>query len=63
MLTLGVTLVHKLNPAEVTVPPSVVTLTLPVAPLPTLAVMVWSLTTVNELAALPPKLTAVAPIK
>ena len=44
-------------------PFDVVTLTLPVAPVPTTAVMLVALTTVNEVAAIPPKLTAVAPVK
>ena len=44
-------------------PFDVVTLTLPVAPVPTTAVMLVALTTVNEVAAVPPKLTAVAPVK
>ena len=44
-------------------PLAVVTNTLPVAPLPTTAVMEVPLTTVKELAAIPPKLTEVAPVK
>ena len=40
-----------------------VTLTLPVAPVPTTAVILVALTTVNEVAAVPPKLRAVAPVK
>jgi hypothetical protein len=44
-------------------PFDVVTLTLPVAPAPTTAVILVALTTVNEVAAVPPKLTAVAPVK
>ncbi len=44
-------------------PFAVVTLTLPVAPAPTTAVILVALTTVNEVAAVPPKLTAVAPVK
>jgi hypothetical protein len=44
-------------------PFDVVTLTLPVAPAPTAAVILVALTTVNEVAAVPPKLTAVAPVK
>jgi len=53
----------NINPASAAVPPGVVTLTEPVAPVPTTAVMVVALTTVNEVAAVPPKLTAVAPVK
>ena len=41
----------------------VVTLTKPVEPEPTTAVIVVELTTINELAATPPKETAVAPEK
>jgi hypothetical protein len=41
----------------------VITLTLPDAPAPTTAVMVVELTTENDVAAVPPKLTAVTPIK
>ncbi len=44
-------------------PPGVVTETLPVEPLPTIAFMVVSFTTIKELAAVPPKLTAVVPVK
>jgi hypothetical protein len=44
-------------------PLDVVTLTIPVAPVPTTAVMLVALTTVKALAAVPPKLTAVAPVK
>jgi hypothetical protein len=51
------------KPAKVAVPPGVVTETLPVEPLPTTAVMLVELTTVKEVAAVPPKLTAVAPVK
>jgi hypothetical protein len=53
----------KVKPALVPVPFPVVTLILPVAPEPTTAVMEVALTTVNELAATPPKLTPVAPVK
>jgi hypothetical protein len=44
-------------------PFDVVTLTAPVVPAATTAVMLVALTTVNEVAAVPPKLTAVAPVK
>jgi len=53
----------NVNPANVAVPPGVVTLTLPVAPIPTTAVILVAELTVNEFAATPPKLTAVAPLK
>jgi len=48
----------KVNPVRFAVPPGVRTLTLPVAPPPTTAVIVESFTTVNRAAARPPKLTA-----
>ena len=44
-------------------PAGVVTLTLPVVPLATTAVILVALTTVFDVAAVPPKLTAVAPVK
>ena len=53
----------KVNPLTVTVPTGVVTLTLPLAPLPTTATIVMALTTLNDLAAVPPKLTELAPVK
>ena len=48
---------------ELTVPPGAVTDIVPLAPLATTAVMLVALTTVKEVAAVPPKLTAVAPVK
>ena len=51
------------KPARVPVPATVVTDTEPDAPAPTVALMLVALTTVNDLAAVPPKLTAVAPVK
>jgi hypothetical protein len=51
------------NPANVAVPPGVVTDMLPVEPAATTAVMLVELATLNEAAAVPPKLTAVAPVK
>ena len=53
----------NVNPFLLALPFDVVTLTLPVAPVPTTAVMLVALTTVNEEAVVPPKLTAVAPVK
>ena len=50
-------------PVDVTVPPGVVTDIVPVVPLPITAVILVALTTVNDVAAVPPKLTAVAPVK
>lgn len=52
-----------MNPAAEIVPPGVVTTTLPEEPLATTAVMLVADTTVNEEAGVPPKLTAVAPLK
>jgi len=51
------------NPAKVPVPDAVVTDMLPDAPAPTVAVILVALTTVKALAAVPPKLTAVVPVK
>jgi hypothetical protein len=53
----------NVNPAKEAAPPGVVTLTLPDAPAPTTAVMLVAEATLNEVAAVPPKLTAVAPKK
>ena len=53
----------NVNPILLAMPLDVVTLTLPVVPVPTTAVMLVALTTVNEVAAVPPKLTADAPVK
>jgi hypothetical protein len=50
-------------PEELAVPPGVVTDIIPVVPLATTAVMLVALTTVKEVVAVPPKLTAVAPVK
>ena len=47
----------------VAVPPGVVTVMAPVAPLPTVALIDVALTTVKETAAVPPKATAVVPVK
>ena len=52
-----------MNPANEPVPATLVTLTLPEVPLATTAVICVALTTVNELAAVPPNVTAVAPVK
>ena len=53
----------NINPASVPVPPGVVTLTFPEVPAATTAVMLVAETTLKEVAAVPPKLTAVAPVK
>lgn len=63
MVIEGVTVVQKTNPVKLPVPLVFVTETLPLAPDPTTAVMVVELTTEKELAATPPKLTAVDPVK
>ena len=48
---------------RVAVPAGFVTLTLPVVPLAITAVMLVALTTLKEVAFVPPKLTADAPVK
>lgn len=53
----------NVNPANVVVPPGVVTLTFPDAPIPTVAIILVGELTVNDVAAVPPKLTAIAPVK
>jgi hypothetical protein len=53
----------KTNPVLVTVPPGAVTDTTPDVPPATTAVMLVADATLNEVAAVPPKLTAVAPVK
>ena len=52
-----------MKPARVPVPDAVVTETIPEAPAPTVALMLVALTIENVDAAVPPKLTAVAPVK
>jgi hypothetical protein len=54
---------RKVNPAREVVPVGVVTDTSPVDPDATTAVMVVGETTLKEAAAVPPKVTAVAPVK
>ena len=54
---------ENVNPVRVAVPPGIVTHTLPLVPLATVAVMLVELFTVKADAAVPPKLTAVAPVK
>jgi hypothetical protein len=51
------------KPVNVPTPDAVVTETEPEAPAPNVALMLVALTTANEVAAVPPKLTAVAPVK
>ena len=53
----------QIKPLFVPVPPGVVTLTLPEVPVLTTAVIDVALTTLNEVAAVPPKLTAEALVK
>ena len=55
--------VRYVNPARVPVPCGLVTATLPVAPVPTTAVILEAELTTNDAAGVPPKLTAVAPVK
>ena len=52
-----------MNPPKLSDPPEVVTFTNPVAPAPTTAIIGLSFITIKELAAIPPKVTAVAPLK
>ena len=51
------------NPERVPVPAEFVTETLPEFPFPTMAVILVELTTVKEVAAVPPKLTDDIPLK
>jgi len=53
----------KVKPTKEAVPPGVITVTLPDVPLETTAVILVALTTVKEVADVPPNLTAVAPVK
>jgi hypothetical protein len=53
----------KPNPARLAIPPAVVTETFPLFPDPTVAVILVEEFTVKELAAVPPKLTEVTPLK
>ena len=53
----------KTNPLRVAVPPGVLTDTLPLAPLETMALMEVALLTVNEVAATPPNWTELAPVR
>ena len=55
--------VEMVKPAKVAVPAGVVTDTLPEVPLPTTAVILVALATLNDVTGVPPKLTAVAPVK
>ena len=59
----GVLAARSVKPVLVAVPKGVVTLTVPLVPDPTTAVMVVLFTTVKDKAAVPPKLTAVAPLR
>ena len=53
----------KTKPLSVSVPAAAVTFTAPLEPEPTTAVITESETVVNEVAAVAPNLTAVAPVK
>ena len=50
-------------PLDVAVPPGVVTETDPVVPVANTSVILVALTTLNDVAAVPPKFTIVAPVK
>ena len=58
-----VPVVIYVKPARLAVPPGVVTLTLPLVPLATTAVMLVALTKEKDVAAVPPKPTTVTPVK
>ena len=51
------------NPDSVSEPNELVTITLPLDPLPTIAVIVVELTMINEAAATPPNETELVPVK
>ena len=51
------------EPILVAIPPGVVTVSVPLAPLPTVMLIVAAVVTVKEAAAVPPTTTAVAPVK
>ena len=53
----------NVKPAKLAVPFGVTTCTRPLVPPPTIAVIVLSFNTVKDKAGVPPKLTAVAPVK
>ena len=63
MLIEGVTVVQKTKPSKLPVPLAFVTAILPLEPDPTTAEIDVELTTENELAAVPPNVTDVAPVK
>ena len=62
-VTSGAGVGRNVNPARDAVPPGVVTSILPLAPVPTIAVIFVALLTQNDLAATPPKVTEDAPVK
>ena len=62
-VTSGAGVGRNVNPARDAVPPGVVTSILPLAPVPTIAVIFVALLTQNDLAATPPKVTEEAPVK
>src|SRR5579863_1315798 len=55
--------VEKIKPGKVAVPVGVTTWIVPLSPVPTTASMVDESITVKDAAAVPPKLTKVAPVK
>ena len=61
--TLGGGTEMKVKPARESTPPDPVTAICPLAPLPTTAVMTVELTRLKDLAATPPKVTALIPLK
>ena len=63
MVGTGTTGAIYVNPTTVSFPLGVATTTYPEAPVPTTALIVEAFTTVKEAAAVPPKVTEVAPVK
>ncbi len=63
LLMVGAAAEIKVNPLLVPVPAGVTILTFPLAPVPTTATIVVALTTLKDLAAVPPKLTELAPVR
>ena len=63
LLMVGTAAEIKVNPPQVALPAGVTTRTSPLAPLPTTATIVVALITLNDLAAVPPKLTELAPVR
>ena len=63
LLMVGADAEIKVNSPKAALPAGVTTRTSPLAPLPTTATIVVALITLNDLAAVPPKLTELAPVR